>query len=166
MFEIIALLCIVAAITLLIVLSVIDLKTCLLPNEYVLGLALTGAVFHLATAFEYLNIEDMALGAFIGGGFLYLIRAIANKIYKQDALGLGDVKLLTAGGVWLGPHYILLSLTAGGIAGLFHGALLAGREKRRSGKMPDFKNLSLPAGPGFAIGIFLAGAVMLIKATG
>jgi prepilin signal peptidase PulO-like enzyme (type II secretory pathway) len=107
MFEIIAAPAVLSALILLIILSVIDLRDGLLPNEYVMGLAMAGAVFHLATAWHYLGLQEMALGGFIGAAFLYLVREIANKIYKQDALGLGDVKLLGAAGIWLGPYYIL-----------------------------------------------------------
>lgn len=157
MFEALALLAILTAIGLLCVLSVIDLKEKLLPNEYVMGLAMAGAVFHLASAWHYLGPKDMALGAVIGAGFLYLIREGANRIYKQDALGLGDVKLMGAAGVWLGPYYILVALTAGALAGLLHGLGLALQIKSASGAMPKMDTLSLPAGPGFAVGIIIAG---------
>lgn len=159
MFEIIAVLAVLSALILLYILSVIDLKDGLLPNEYVMGLAMTGAVFHMATAWHYLGLQDIALGGFIGAGFLYLVREIANKIYKQDALGLGDVKLLGAAGIWLGPYYILLALTAGAFAGLLHGLGLALQMKSVTGVMPRMNSLSLPAGPGFAVGIVIAGII-------
>lgn len=155
MFEIIALLAILAALAALLVLSAIDLKEGLLPNEYVMALAVAGGVFHLATGFHYLTIEDMALGAFIGAAFLYVVRAVANKIYKQDSLGLGDVKLMGAAGLWLGPYYVLLAITTGAFAGLLHGLGIAFKNK-----LP-VKRLSLPAGPGFAVGIVAAGIMQL-----
>ena len=156
MFEIIALLALFSALATLCILSVIDLREGLLPNEYVMALAIQGAIFHLATAYAFLGIQDMALGALIGGGFLYLTRAVANWFYKDDTLGLGDVKLMGAAGIWLGPYYILLALTAGGVAGLLHGIGAALAEKIKSGTMPKFNKLSLPAGPGFAVGIVIA----------
>lgn len=151
MFEVIAILCLVLAVLLLCALSFIDLKSGLLPNEYVLAFGLAGAVFHITTAFHYLSLIDMAVGLITGGALLYLVRTAANFYYKQDALGLGDVKLMAAAGLWLGPYYVLLSLSAGAFAGLLHGAGIALHKK------VSFKNLSLPAGPGFAIGIFLVG---------
>ncbi len=165
MFEILALLAVFTAIGLLCVLSVIDLKEKLLPNEYVMGLAMTGAVFHLATAWHYLGLEDMALGGLIGAGFLYLVREGANRIYKQDALGLGDVKLMGAAGIWLGPYYILFALTAGALAGLLHGIGLALQVKSVTGAMPRINSLSLPAGPGFAVGIIIAGIIQFHELT-
>jgi leader peptidase (prepilin peptidase)/N-methyltransferase len=156
MFEIIALLTVIGGFATLLILCAIDLREKLLPNEYVLAFAIQGALFHLATGFHFLSLQDMALGAFIGAAFLYLTRAVANHFYKDDTLGLGDVKLLGAAGIWLGPYYILLALTAGGIAGLLHGLGLALTEKARTGVMPSLNKLSLPAGPGFAAGIVIA----------
>lgn len=161
MFEVIALLALLCAVILLYVLAVIDLKQGLLPNEYVMGLAMAGGVFHLCLGFYYLTIEDMALGALVGGGLLYIVRTGANYYYKRDALGLGDVKLLAAGGIWLGPYYVLLAITAGAAAGLVHGIGLALHEKRKSGAMPSFNQLSLPAGPGFIVGLVAAAIMQL-----
>jgi Flp pilus assembly protein protease CpaA len=67
------------------------------------------------------------------------------------------VKLMAAAGIWLGPYYILLALTAGGIAGLVHGVGGAFAQKIKTGTMPSLNKLSLPAGPGFAVGIVIAG---------
>ncbi len=159
MFEIIALLTVIGGFVTLCILSAIDLRERLLPNEYVMALAIMGAFFHLATAFHFLSLQDIALGAIIGGGFLYLTREIANRLYKDDTLGLGDVKLMAAAGIWLGPYYILLALTAGGMAGLLHGLALASSEKIKTGTMPPLNKLSLPAGPGFAAGIVIVGII-------
>ncbi len=156
MFEIIALLAVIGGFVTLCILSAIDLREKLLPNEYVMALAILGALFHLATAFHFLPLQDMALGAIIGGGFLFLTREIANRLYNDDTLGLGDVKLMAAAGIWLGPYYILLALTAGGIAGLLHGLALALSEKIKTGTIPSLNKLSLPAGPGFAAGVVIA----------
>ena len=150
-----ALLSLVAGTLLLLILSAIDLKIQLLPNEYVLGLLLCGLAFHGTTAFVYLDIIGMATGAFIGAGLLYLIRFAAEKFYREDALGLGDVKLMGAAGVWLGPYYVLTALSIGALAGIIHGLGLA-LHKTLKYKAPfNLTDLSLPAGPGFAVGIFL-----------
>ena len=148
----IALFCLLAAVVLLIALSVIDLRTYLLPDKLVAPFAIAGAIFHIATSFLYGPPLDLAFGALIGGGFLYAVRFAANKYYKQDALGLGDVKLLAAAGIWLGPHDVLLAIIIGSLAGIVHGLGLAVKRKTK-----DLAKLNLPAGPGFAAGIFIAG---------
>lgn len=153
MLEIIAAICLLGAVILLIVLSYIDLKEHLLPNELVLALACSGFVFHLCTAFTYLSMIDMLAGAVIGGGMLYIIRAVANYYYNEDTLGLGDVKLLAAGGLWLGPEDILIAAAAGAFAGFLHGLSVAVYTVGKAKVPMQLSRLSIPAGPGFAAGL-------------
>ena len=56
-------------------------------------------------------------GLVAGGGVLLAIGWIGKVIYKQDAMGFGDVKLLAAGGGFIGP--------GGALAALLVGALIA-----------------------------------------
>src|SRR5688572_14911939 len=121
MLDGIAVLCLFGAVALLIALSVIDLKVRLLPNELVAGFALLGVVFHLITQGYHLSVQDILTGALLGFGILYALRFAANWYYKQDALGLGDVKLMGAAGLWLGVDGVLFALTLGAFAGLIHG---------------------------------------------
>lgn len=153
MLEILAALCLVAAIILLIALSYIDLKEHLLPNELVLGLACCGFVFHLCTMFAYSDMIDMGLGAIIGGGMLYVIREGANYFYEEDTLGLGDVKLLAAGGMWLGPENILIAAAVGAFAGFLHGLGVAVYTVSKAKVPMQLSKLAIPAGPGFAVGL-------------
>lgn len=156
----IALTCLVAAICLLIALSAIDLRVRLLPDKLVLPFALLAIVFHITTTWQFLDVTGMLLGALTGFGTLYLIRAVANYVYKQDTLGLGDVKLMAAAGLWLGPEAVMIALSAGAFAGLLHGIAVALRTACKDKTRPAFSHLQIPAGPGFAIGIVVAGAYM------
>ena len=156
MLEIASILLLPAALCILVVLTIIDLRIQLLPNIWVLGLATTGFAFHTSALFYYGDVQDLILGAFIGGGSLYLIRAVANYFYKTDTLGLGDVKLIAAGGLWLGSYYILPALIAGALAGLLHGAVLIGYAWLKTKKVGPLSTFSLPAGPGFIMGLFIA----------
>lgn len=155
----IALGCLTGAVALLAMLSLIDVRHRILPNEMVAGFATLGMVFHLTTLAEFVSVEEMALGGAIGFLALYLIRYAANKAYGQDALGLGDVKLIGAGGIWLGPDTIMLALAAGALAALLHGVGYAVWQGCRNGARPDLLNLQIPAGPGFAAGIIIGGIV-------
>lgn len=152
MMMVIALFCVAGAAGLLVALSVVDLRVRLLPNEMVLGFAALGVIFHLANAGTLLSVTEMALGGVIGFGSLYLLRALANRYYGMDALGLGDVKLIGAAGLWLGPDGVMLALMLGALAGLVHGGACAVH-----GKIPLVR-LQIPAGPGFAAGIAVTAA--------
>lgn len=156
MLEIIALLSILGALILLYMLSKIDMEVQLLPNELVLGFAASGLIFHLSTLFFYFDVQEMLLGALIGGGILYLIRAGANLYYGEDTLGLGDVKLIAAGGIWLGPEYVLIGMTIGAFLGFLHGGFVAIKTSMTAKIKVDLNRLSVPAGPGFCLGLIFA----------
>lgn len=160
MFEFIPLLCLIAAPCLLLALSIIDLKHWILPDELNLALALTGVAFHMVTAYRFLDIQDMLMGAALGAGLLYTIRFFANRHYGRDTLGLGDVKLLGAAGLWLGLEGTLQAITLGAFAGLVHGIVYAIYIARKNKTAVSVSQLSIPAGPGFAVGILIAGYLL------
>lgn len=152
----VAALCLAAGAGLLLALSKTDMETRLLPNRMVAAFAALGLVFHLTTAAAFLAPLDILLGGLAGFGALYLVRAAANRIYGTDALGLGDVKLIGAAGLWLGPEGVMLALALGAFAGALHGVFYALRDAKKTGGRPDFRRLQIPAGPGFAAGIAAA----------
>ncbi len=138
-------------------LSIIDLRTLLLPNKLVAAFAALGIAFHLSLYGLELNWLSMGLGALMGGGLLLLIRTVGNYFYQDDSLGLGDVKLMAAAGLWLGDDVILVALVFGAFAGVLHGLSLMAHAKITAQKTQILKDFSLPAGPGFIIGIVIAG---------
>ncbi len=157
MLYIVSILCLPLAFAALIALVVIDLRTLLLPNILVLCFAMLGALFHISALFYYGDSLDLALGAFIGGATLYLVRMAGNAFYKADTLGLGDVKLMAAGGLWLGMHDIMLAIVAGALCGLVHGIALILHGRIKTGTFPKLSTFSLPAGPGFIAGLIIIG---------
>lgn len=163
MIEIVSFLCILAALAVLAALSAIDIRHYILPNKLVAVFAVLGVAFHAVHHFTFNTPLQMLLGALLGGGILYLIRAVANYIAKDDTLGLGDVKLLAAAGLWLGDSHVLLAMTIGAFAGILHGVLASIIEKLKTGKFGNLKTMSVPAGPGFAIGIVLAGIYKFVE---
>lgn len=148
---------VLAALILLVILTAIDLRVRLLPNKYVFPFGLLGLVFHSLTHFDILSLADILTGAAIGYGLLWSIRYAANLYYKQDSLGLGDVKLMSMAGLWLGFEGVLFALTIGAFAGTLHGIGLALYRAARDKKKPNFHRLTLPAGPGFIVGIVAVG---------
>ncbi len=139
----------VLSIGLLGLLAVIDLKTRLLPNVYVLGFFLCGVAFHFLLNFVFFTPISSFIGMIAGGGLLLAVRFVANRFYGQDTLGLGDVKLMGAAGIWLGSEGIFLAITIGAFAGLVHGVI----HKMVFERDTPLSQLSIPAGPGFIVGI-------------
>ena len=129
----------------------IDLKLWILPNELV-GLFMAMAIpFHYGLDWRYGSVFYLIGGACVGGGILYIIRAIGNKIYGFETMGLGDIKLMMAGGLWLGPQVVLSAMAVGALAGVAHAVGLAFYHKKPIQKM------MLPAGPGFIAGLLIVG---------
>ena len=136
-------------------LAIIDLKTRLLPNVWVGAFALSGLAFHALTQMQFISWQSAVIGILLGGGLLLLIRAAGNFYYKQDTLGLGDVKLMAAAGLWLGQEYILLALVCGALAGLVHGFAMMIAHRIKHQEAAQLSTFSLPAGPGFIVGIVI-----------
>ena len=160
MFDILTIACVLGAVGLLIALSAIDLKHWMLPEELIFAFGVLGVIFHFASGYMFFDIGTMLLGGAVGAGILYIIRYFSNRHYERDTLGLGDVKLLGAAGLWLGIDGVLQAVTLGALAGLVHGVIYAAYIHFRH-KVPfTVSNLSIPAGPGFAVGILAVGVYM------
>lgn len=159
MIEILLTLTLLASIGVLAALAVIDLRTYLLPNPLVASFALLGGLFHVLTSFEFTALMDTLLGLAFGGGLLFSIRLVANRIYNDDTLGLGDVKLMLAGGLWLGGDFILIAITLGAVLGFGHAMGLWFWKKFTQGITLSLHTLSIPAGPGFILGLLIAGGM-------
>lgn len=140
------------ALILLVVLAIIDARTMLLPDHYVFLFGLSAVALHIMTDFGFMAPADVALGALIGGGGMYLVRLIGNYFYKQESMGLGDVKLLLAGGLWVGGLGIIWAITLGAFCTLVFAIIYAAVKAVKTGKF-NFARLVLPAGPGFCAGL-------------
>jgi leader peptidase (prepilin peptidase)/N-methyltransferase len=142
----------VTVLCLLAALAVYDFRHYILPDVLNAALATAFIIFHAFTHWSMLPPLSALLGAAVGGGLLLLIRTAANRFYKEDSLGLGDVKLMAAGGAGLGFPDILLALSLGAGLGLVHGLAMGWMEKRK-GAAVDFGRVNVPAGVGLAAGI-------------
>ncbi|MCK5518034.1 MAG: prepilin peptidase [Alphaproteobacteria bacterium] len=139
--------------SLLIALAYRDLKEYILPDALNATLALSFIAFHISTHWQLLAPIDTLLGGLAGGGLLFLIRVFANKFYKPDSVGLGDVKFMTAAGLGLGHQDILLALSLGAFFGLLHGLYMAISGKKMDENNTSFAQVNVPAGLGFALGV-------------
>jgi prepilin signal peptidase PulO-like enzyme (type II secretory pathway) len=147
------------ALILLVILTIVDLRHRLLPNIYVFPFFLLGIAFHATIGITPDIALSMVTGTLAGGGLLYAIRLIANRIYQQDTLGLGDVKLMAAAGTWLGIEHIFMALGIGAFLGLLHGLAYVAIHYIRTKERLALSRLSIPAGPGFIGGIILTGLI-------
>ena len=117
-------------------LAVIDWRHFLLPDAINLPLIPIG----LAIAFIPGGIEpiDAAIGALVGGGVLWAVRATYQLLRGREGLGLGDIKLFAAAGAWLGWANLPMVLLAASIGALIivAGLAVTGREMKADTAMP------------------------------
>ena len=145
---------------LLAMLAYIDVREYILPDRLNAALAITFTTFHIATGWKIISPPDALWGALAGIIFLLVIRQAANHFYKEDSLGLGDVRLIGAAGLGLGFPDIMLALSLGSLFGLLHGGLMALQMKKHNRQPISFSRINVPAGLGLAAGIAI---VMLVK---
>ncbi|HDP88532.1 MAG TPA: prepilin peptidase [Thioalkalivibrio sp.] len=131
----------------LLALSVIDIRTQLLPDVITLPLLWAGIILNFGGLFT--NLESAVLGAIMGYMALWTVYQLFRLLTGKEGMGFGDFKLLAALGAWLGWEYlpliILLSAVVGAVVGL---SLIALRGRDR--------NIPIPFGPYLAGGGWIA----------
>ncbi len=91
------------------------------------------------------------------GAIAWLLRRLYFMFRKYQGLGLGDVKLLAASGVWIGLAGVPVQLLVGSLAALAAAVLL-----HLSGKTMT-RQTSLPFGPFLALGLLVT---LILQQTG
>ncbi len=132
----------------LIVLTVIDFDTQLLPDNITLPFLWLGILLSL-TGISPISLTDSVIGAIAGYMVLWTVYQLFKLVTGKEGMGFGDFKLLALLGAWLGwqalPMILLLSALVGSIVGISL-ILLLGRDK----------NIPIPFGPYLAAAGFIA----------
>jgi len=127
----------------LIVATFVDLDIQEIPDEISLGGLAAGIIF--ASVFPGMLSETLwnkalvgsLLGALAGGGSIYLMGFFGELVFKKEAMGGGDVKLMAMIGAFLGWKLALLTFFIAPICGSVAGLI----QKAKDG--PDI----IPYGP-------------------
>lgn len=86
-------------------------------------------------------------GALLGGGFLYLIGVAGRYVFRKEAMGMGDVKLLGMMGTFLGPANVVVTVflasCIGAVFGLSQKAMAAIRHRKSYAYIPFGPYLAL-----------------------
>lgn len=79
------------------------------------------------------SILGAILGAIVGGGFLWLVREIWERLRGlEEAMGLGDAKMMFGVGALIGWRLALLSIFLGAFTGSLAGILIIIRQKEKN----------------------------------
>jgi len=95
------------------------------------GLALSFAFpSALGETSRHLGILNSFLGALAGGGSIYLIGFLGELVFKKEAMGGGDVKLMAMIGAFLGWKLTILAFFIAPIFGSIFGIILRIKDGR------------------------------------
>ncbi|MBK8574121.1 MAG: prepilin peptidase [Elusimicrobia bacterium] len=133
----------------LMVISVIDLDWKIIPDVLSLGLFWTALVVSPLNSFlgpsGYDRVLSSGLGAAAGFGSAWLMAEGGRRVFRREALGGGDVKLLAGVGALMGGRGVLTTWFLASIFGTLVFAALKSRRKMNWGAY-------LPFGPFLAAG--------------
>ena len=128
---------------------VIDYKLQIITNRLNLTMFEIGLIF--AFLYGFLNPAisiNMILGMLVGGGIFLLITLLGGLVYGKEAMGLGDVKLMGALGLYFGfANIIIVALISFLIGAILSILLILLRIK----KMDEY----IPFGPFIVIGALI-----------
>ena len=136
--------------SLMIVGSMIDFDHKLLPDFVTVGGMILGVVWNgvdSALFGSWLFILDSVAGLVIGFGLMWLIRFIGGKVFKREAMGMGDVFLMGAVGALFGPVAVLFTLILSSVFGSVIGVSLIALSKTKFRRF-----IEIPYGPYICMG--------------
>jgi leader peptidase (prepilin peptidase)/N-methyltransferase len=137
----------IAFLTLLLAIAVTDARFYIIPDELSLGGAVLGVALALMAGSP--TLQEAAIGAVAGGGALWLIAILGTWAFKKEAMGGGDIKLMTMIGAFLGWKGALLTVFLGALAGTLVFVPIAWKSNKL---VPFGLFLALGAGLAFYLG--------------
>lgn len=141
-----------AAVYALIVLSVIDLELMIIPDRFSLGLIVLGLAFawtnpHFAGMWWQKELASL-LGAAVGLFGVLAIALIGTWMFKKDAMGGGDVKLMGGVGALIGWEGVITTIVFASFFGLVYAVFLMIFKGKKGGD-------AIPFGPFLSLGALI-----------
>ena len=130
----------------------VDFEHMIIPDRVTLGgivcgLICSALVPSLHGQTEWLpSLVQSGIGAAVGWGSLWSVAVLGEFIFKKEAMGFGDVKLMGAIGAFFGWQAVLFTIIISSFAGSIVGIalILSGRKEMQS-KIPYGPYISLAA---------------------
>lgn len=122
--------------------SFIDLSFMIIPDRISIALIVLG----IALSYFTIGVLESLMSAAFGFALLYLIAVLGKLVFKKDAMGGGDIKLMAGIGAFLGIKGIIFVLFCASFLGSVIGLTLIGLKHRQlSSELPFGPFLSLSA---------------------
>lgn len=101
--------------TLLTGIAVTDASHLIIPDEFSLGGLALGLVLSLRGGM--MGLTESVLGAAVGFGLLSLVAWAGAKVFRKEAMGGGDIKMMAMVGAFVGWKGVLLTIFGGALLG-------------------------------------------------
>lgn len=130
----------------------IDFEFMILPDRLTVGGMIVGPLLSLfAPALHgqttaYAGFCSSISGLAFGALFLWLVATLGTIVFRKEAMGMGDVKLLGALGAFLGWKAVLFVIMGASLVGAVIGmSLVIGQRKTMASKIPFGPYIALSA---------------------
>ena len=101
--------------TILLGITMTDAREYLIPDEFSLGGLVIGILFSLPGGFT--SIAHALIGAAAGFVLLWVVGALGTRMFKEEAMGGGDIKMMAMVGAFVGWQGVLLTVFLGALLG-------------------------------------------------
>jgi len=101
--------------TILLGITMTDVREYLIPDEFSLGGLLLGILFSIPGGFD--SIASALIGAAAGFALLWVVGALGARMFKEEAMGGGDIKMMAMVGAFVGWQGVLLTVFLGALLG-------------------------------------------------
>lgn len=101
--------------TILLGIALTDAREYIIPDEFSLGGLVIGVGFSLAGGFG--TLAPALIGAATGFGLLWLVGVLGTRMFKEEAMGGGDIKMMAMVGAFVGWQGVLLTIFLGALLG-------------------------------------------------
>ena len=130
--------------------AVIDFKENIIPNRLLLTMAEIGLLLTFIYGISDINLAmDMLLGMLVGTVIFGILTLLGRLVSGKDAMGMGDVKLMAALGLFFGSSNILAISIISFLLGAIISIILILSKKR---KIDDY----IPFGPFIVIAAYIS----------
>ena len=138
---------------------VTDARRYIIPDEFTQGGLALGLLFSLRNGFDALG--DAAVGAAVGFLLLYFVAWAGEKVFGEEAMGGGDVKMMAMVGAFVGWKGVLLTIFGGAFLGVVSFVplsllVLFPRTSKGRPELPYGVFLAMAAGTVFVVGDTIA----------
>lgn len=114
--------------TLLLGIAATDAKHFIIPDEFTLGGLVVGLGLSLFGGVD--GFTAALLGAIVGFGVLWVVGLVGQRMFKEEAMGGGDIKMMAMLGAFTDWQGVLLTIFLGALIGSVVFIPLALRKKR------------------------------------